>query len=364
MASFSSLIQQVDRRKPVALGSRLLFLFALTLLMPGPASAYESGLDRANRAIPVPITVSPEIQTIIAAGPPPFWDDHPKTRAEWKRWVGKLAGATDERLADLILKMDVTVQPEKIAGVNVFKVSPNIVSERNQNRLLLNLHGGGYVLNPGRAGLYEAILMAGFVHAKVLAIDYRMPPDHPYPAALDDAIAVYKEVIKGTDPKRIAVFGDSAGGALTLALVLRAKAEGLPVPGAIAPGTPWSDLTETGDTYFTNRGIDNVLVRYSGWLGDAAALYANGHDPKDPMLSPVYGDFHGFPPAILTTGSRDLFLSNTLRVHRKMRDSGVTADLIVFEGLSHFQYLLSPDAPETKAHFTDLSVFFDKYLHP
>jgi acetyl esterase/lipase len=149
---------------------------------------------------------------------------------------------------------------------------------------------------------------------------------------------------------------------MTLAMVLRAKAEGLPIPAAIAPGTPWSDMTKTGDSYFTNDMIDNVLVSNEGWLGDAARVYANGHDLKDPMLSPIYGDLHGFPPTILTTGTRDLFLSNTARVHRKLREAGVEADLLVFEGMSHAQYLFAADAPESKEHFAEVSAFFERFL--
>ncbi len=179
---------------------------------------------------------------------------------------------------------------------------------------------------PAKPVLPEAILMAGHGRIKVISIDYRMPPDFPYPAAIDDAMAVYKEVVKTTDAKKIGIFGTSTGGGMTLVMVLRAKAEGLPLPGAIAPGTPWSDMTKTGDTYFANEMVDDVLVSNDGWLGDAATLYANGHDLKDPMLSPVYGDLKGFPPTILTTGTRDLFLSNTVRVHRKLREAGVVAD--------------------------------------
>jgi monoterpene epsilon-lactone hydrolase len=139
---------------------------------------------------------------------------------------------------------------------------------------------------------------------------------------------------------------------MTLAMVLRAKQEGLPLPGAIAPATPWSDMTKTGDTYFANEMVDNILVSND----------ANGHDLKDPMLSPVYGDLQGFPPTILTSGTRDLFLSNTVRVHRKLRAAGVVADLIVFEGQSHAQYLFFPDAPEGKEYFVEVTSFFDKYL--
>ena len=121
-------------------------------------------------------------------------------------------------------------------------------------------------------------------------------------------------------------------------------------------------MTKTGDTYFANEMVDNILVSNDGWLADAANLYANGHDLKDPMQSPVYGDFHGFPPTILTSGTRDLFLSNTVRVHRKLRAAGVVADLIVFEGQSHAQYLFAPGAPEGKEYFIEVTAFFDRHL--
>ena len=140
--------------------------------------------------------------------------------------------------------------------------------------------------------------MAGFGHFKVISVDYRMPPDHPYPAALDDAMTVWKAAVKMADPKNMAIFGSSAGGALTLSMVLRAKQDHLPLPAAIAPGTPMSDLTGGGDSFPTNAMLDNVLVAYDASCDARAALYANGHDLKDPLLSPIYGDTHGFPPAI------------------------------------------------------------------
>jgi len=160
----------------------------------------------------------------------------------------------------------------------------------------------------------------------------------------------------------MAVFGSSAGGGLTLALVQRAKQEGLPLPAAIAPGTPWSDMTGDGDSYAANAFVDNVLVSNRGWIGAAARLYAGAHDLREPLLSPIYGDFHGFPPAILTSGTRDLFLSNTVRAHRKLRQAGVEAALQVFEGESHAQYLADPYAPEAREAFGEIARFFDAHL--
>jgi acetyl esterase/lipase len=189
-----------------------------------------------------------------------------------------------------------------------------------------------------------------------------MPPEAFFPAAHDDVLSAGKAAAKAEDPRRMAVFGTSAGGALTLSLVLRAKQEGFPLPAAIASGTPMSDVTKAGDTFHTNARIDSVLVIPDGHCDAAMRYYANGHDLADPLLSPVYGDYSGFPPTILTSGTRDLLLSNTVRVHRKLRQAGVEADLHVYEGQSHAQYLFDHTSPEAKEAFGEIAGFFDRHL--
>lgn len=315
------------------------------------------------RDVPVPAEgVSPQEQAVIRAPYVPIFNAHPKNAAEWKALVRRLADAAAKQIPALAKRFDVTVTPTNLAGVKCYIVEANNLPDRNRNRLLVHVHGGGYVLGPGLSATREAILLAGFGRFKVISIDYRMPPDFPYPAALDDAMAVWKEAVKMADPKNMAIFGTSTGGGMTLAMVLRAKDERLPLPAAIAPGTPWADLTDTGDSYKTNEWVDNILVTWNGWLGDAARLYAGSHDLKEPYLSPIYGDFHGFPPAILTTGTRDLFLSNTVRTHRKLRRAGVEADLNVYEGQSHAEYYINVDAPETKEAMMDIANFLDRHL--
>ena len=309
------------------------------------------------RSVPVPSTVSPGIQALIGAPLPANWNDWPKSTDEWKTLSAPSAG----RGAALRDRLHVKSEALTVNGVNAFMVTPDVIAPENRNRLLVHVHGGCYVLQGGEAGTTEAIYMAGFGHFKVLSVDYRRPPDAPYPAALDDVMGVWKGALKMADASRMAVFGTSAGGALTLSMVLRAKEEHLPLPAAIAPGTPMSDLTGTGDSFQTNFMIDNVLVG-EGRCDAMARLYANGHDLKDPMLSPVYGDMHGFPPTILTTGTRDLLLSSTVRVHRKLRQAGVDAELQVYEGQSHAQYMRDGNAPETKEAFEEIARFFDKHL--
>jgi epsilon-lactone hydrolase len=323
---------------------------------PGPRTV-------PGRSIPVPNTASPQLQVAIAAPyRVPAWNANPKSASEWKELINSLAAVGASLQKGVREKLGVTIEATIIGGVKAFILSPKEILPANRNRLLVHVHGGGYVYNPGEAGTGEATLMAAYGGFKVISIDYRMPPDDPYPAAMDDAMAVWKEAIKMQNPRNMAIFGTSTGGGMTLAMILRAKQEGLSLPAAIAPGTPWSDLTETGDTYKTNEWLDNVLVSYSGYLHHAAELYANGHDLKDPQLSPIYGDFTDFPPAILTSGTRDLFLSLTVLTHRKLRRAGVEAELQVFEGMSHAQYNFDPFAPETKEAFTEIARFFDKHL--
>jgi monoterpene epsilon-lactone hydrolase len=327
-----------------------------TAQTPAPAP---SSLEVPARTLPVPDTVSPVMRAIIAAPLSPTWNVVPTSADEWKAMSAPSAG---RGLPALRERFGVTSESVTINGVHAYMVTPQVMPPGNRNRLLVHVHGGCYVLGGGEAATSEAIYMAAFGHFKVLSVDYRRPPEFPYPAALDDAVAVWKGALKMAEPKNMAIFGTSAGGALTLSMILRAKQEGLPLPGAIAPGTPMSDLTGTGDSFHTNFMVDNVLVGSNGRCDAMARLYANGHDLKDPMLSPVYGDMHGFPPAMLTTGTRDLLLSNTVRVHRKLRQAGVVAELQVYEGQSHAHYLRDGAAPETREAFEEIARFFDKYL--
>jgi acetyl esterase/lipase len=313
------------------------------------------------RTIPVPTTVSPELQKLIA----PAWSGSRSmnlTSDQWKNFQKQTDQQRAAALQPVKQKFHVSVHEEKIAGVRVFRVTPQAIGPDNRNRILVHVHGGAYVIGGGEAAAAEAVLMANFGRIEVVSVDYRMPPDFPFPAALDDALAVWKEVAKSRDTKRMGLFGTSTGGGMTLALVLKMKELRMPLPGAIMAGTPWSDMTKTGDTFYTNELIDNVLGSNDGLLEAAAKLYAGKHDLKDPLLSPVYGDLSGFPPAILLSGTRDLFLSNTVRVQQKLLKAGSIAELLVFEGQSHAQYTMAPDAPETADAWNEVSKFFNRHL--
>jgi epsilon-lactone hydrolase len=313
------------------------------------------------RTLPVPTTVSPEMQKRIAEA----WDGSTaavtRTPEQWKADQKKVNEPQAKKAEVLKGQLHVTVEEKTIAGVHVYRVTPDNIPEQNRNRLLVHVHGGGYVFLGGMAATGEAILMAHYAQTEVISVDYRMPPDFPFPAAIDDTVAVWEEVIKSHTPRNVGLFGTSTGGGMTLATVIRLKELGLPLPGALMAGTPWSDLTNTGDSYFTNEFVDNALGSYDGGLEAEAKLYAGTHDRKEPLLSPIYGDLSGFPPTVLLSGTRDLFLSNTVRVHQKLLQSGVNANLLVFEGQSHGDYL-QYGSPECAIALREVAQFFDRNL--
>jgi acetyl esterase/lipase len=329
-----------------------------------PASGADPApLGVGPRTLPVPNgEVSSEMRALIAVKPDPSLRPLVKTGPEARVLADTLAADANKRIPGLLARLNLTMSAAIIDGVRVHIITPQNIPAENRRRILVHVHGGCYVLSPGEAGTIEGILMAGLGHYKVISVDYRMPPDAYFPAALDDSVTVYRNVIKTTPPKRVAVFGLSAGGALTLEMMLKAKKLKLPMPAAIGVGTPMADATKIGDSFYSNEGTDNVLVSRNGFCDAATVVYAHGHDLKDPFISPIYGDMHGFPPAILTTGTRDLLLSNTVRTHRKLRRSGVEADLNVYEGQSHAHWARDVSIPETREAFGEIATFFDRHM--
>jgi acetyl esterase/lipase len=220
-------------------------------------SVLESSQNAANAApgprtlpaktVPVPQDIGPAAQALVAAPYRlPAWNANPASAEEWRALVKKLADASLPALAKARETLGVTLEPTAIGGVEGFVFTPKSMPDAHRNQLIINVHGGGYVYGPGEAGTAKAMLMAAYGGYKVIEFDYRMPPDAPYPAAMDDAMAVWKAARAMQDPSRMAIVGTSTGAGMTLAMILRAKQEGLALPAAIAPGTPWADLTETG----------------------------------------------------------------------------------------------------------------------
>ncbi len=249
--------------------STVLTLGALALLSCATAANAQtpaSGtLDVPAKTLSAPTDVSPQLQKIIGAPLRTNWDKRPMTGEEWKPVADAGAAALIKNVPAMMGRLKVKVEKTTIDGVRAFIVTPETIAPENRDRQLIHMHGGCYVLNPGEASLPEALFMAGFGHIKVISVEYRMPPDAYFPAALDDGITVYKALMKITPARNMAFFGTSAGGALVLEMGLKAKELGLPMPGAIASGTPMSDVTKVGDTFQTNAMVDNVLVSPDGF---------------------------------------------------------------------------------------------------
>ncbi len=285
---------------------------------------------------PAPGGLSEEAQQVLnvmsefaGVSESPKHDDDPQ---EWENWSAACNDMIVMVLGARVPADAPIVQTEfELDGVRTNVFTPGSVEKDASAPLYIDIHGGGLVNGAGEACV--ALTKGGAVERDMVtwAPDYRMPPHHPYPAALDDLMAVYRKALGERDPSDIFVGGGSAGGNLAAALLLRAKDEGLAMPAALVLLTPEVDLTESGDSFQTNLGIDGVL----GLLMESNLLYANGHDLSHPYLSPLFGDLRGFPPTYLQTGTRDLFLSNTVRMHRGLRNAGVEAELHVGEAMPH-----------------------------
>lgn len=247
-------------------------------------------------------------------------------QAEDRPFDPHAARAESVRFAErLPLARGVTASKETIAGVPVVRFS----SGGGARGTVLAFHGGAYVTG---SPLSLSIPVAKNGGPDVISVDYRMSPEHPYPAGHQDALAVYRALLDTVGAQRLAVMGDSAGGGLALTLLQGAAAEGLPMPAALVAAFPWGDLSMSGPSSTTNRGRD-VLVHSQ--IVQAAAWYADGRDLQDPAISPLFGSFSGFPPTYLFIGTRDLILDDSRRMADKMRREGVDVHLDVFPDAPH-----------------------------
>jgi acetyl esterase/lipase len=292
-----------------------------------------------------PRSISSEAQELLAA--PPFPTPlYPSTDdpAAWRRHVAEQDMALRSFFAGLDAIEGVAAHRDSIAGVPIYGATPDGADPAH---ILYDIHGGALLYMGGSMVAGSATLAAVRTGFAVLSPDYRMPPDAPYPAGLDDCVAVYAALIERFGATNIVVSGSSAGGNLAAATILRARDEGLPLPAGVALLTPEVDLTESGDSFRTLLGLDRL-----GLLMPLNLLYAAGTRLDHPYLSPLFGDFtKGFPRTFLQAGTRDMFLSNTVRMHRALRNAGIEAELHVWEAMPHGGFGGAPEDEELAAEF-------------
>jgi epsilon-lactone hydrolase len=298
-----------------------------------------------ERLLPIPRHLSPQAQAFLArpAMPGsgyPALDD----KDGWRRQIAE----GDRNILENYLA-NVPDVPGRISEVSEgeargFEIVPEGVSP-DDRRVYLEIHGGALIMGGGLVCRKMAMAAAALHQVRVVTVDYRMPPDHPFPVGLYDCVAFYGMLLRDHAPNEIIVGGGSAGGNLTAAMLLKARDLGLPMPAGAVLSTPEVDLTESGDSFAVNAGIDGM-----GTLMQANLLYAGGESLSHPYVSPLFGDFtKGFPPSIISAGTRDLFLSNAVRLHRKLRNAGIPAELHIVEAAVHGAFGGAPEDAELAA---------------
>jgi monoterpene epsilon-lactone hydrolase len=313
------------------------------------------------RFIPVPKTISPEAQAALTQ-PNPYGgasEPDPSDQAAWE----KRSREGNEAFTRMLAARVAADQPReltqhRLSHATLYEIEPASLSDRYATNALFYVHGGGFTMGSGLGAAYAAFALAKLAGIRTFSIDYRMPPQSPFPAGLDDAVEAYRFVLNRYGASDVAVYGPSAGAAMAASCLLKARDLGVPMPAACVLHSPEADLTESGDSFETNLGIDPVLKR----LTNSIALYANGHDLRDPYLSPLFGDFKkGFPATMLSAGTRDLFLSNTVLMHRALKRAGIPAVLSIWEAMGHAGFFGA--APEDREVLEEQVQFILGHLH-
>jgi acetyl esterase/lipase len=247
----------------------------------------------------------------------------------------------------------VAFEPVPMDGFEACLALPE--DEKDSRRAILYLHGGAFVAGNMKYARGFAGILAAKTRQRVLSVAYRLAPEHPFPAALDDALTAYRYLLdKGWEARHISFTGESAGGGLIFSLCLKLKQLGLPLPAALVGISPWTDLTFGGESYRTNARKDPSLSEEA--LRSHAAAYAGGQE-RDPLVSPIFGDLTGLPPSLLLAGGDELLLSDTLTLEARLRGSGCRCELCVEDGLWHVYVLFS--IPEARVALDKIVCFLE-----
>jgi acetyl esterase/lipase len=303
----------------------------------------------------VPSTISPEAQKVLArvVSDAAVSQTLEQRRTGTDKWQAG-AGEASKKL------YPANVTTDTIAGVPVRTITPLNITPEKRDRVLINLHGGGFDSDSG--SLTETIPIANLTGIKVVAVLYRLAPEHPFPAGLDDAVAVYKELLKTYKPTHIGIYGTSAGAILTAEVTAKLKQLGLPLPAATGIFSGMGDFSQGGDSMaiYALNGFSGQLDPPKPGVRQLSP-YVGTTDPKDPVLSPLYADLSRFPPTLFITSGRDLLLSGTTILHRAYLRAGVDAQLVVFEALPH-AFWNNPALPESKEADHIMAKFMETHL--
>ena len=300
-----------------------------------------NGTAHVGRVVPVPQSLSPQAQATLR---------HPETDADVPEPLAQRRAMTDAYTARAEKQWrricPVTVANDTMAGVPVRRITPLHIPKANTDKVLLDLHGGGFDSDSG--SYTESIPIAYYARIPVVAALYRLAPEHPFPAAVDDAVAVYRELLKTHKPEQIAIYGTSAGAILTGEVAVRLKQLSLPEPAALGIFSGTGDFARPGDSIFLYglRGFSGYLATPHPEKKPLLLPYVGSTDPKNPVLSPIYADLSGMPPALFVTSGRDLLQSGTTDLHRAFLRAGDDARLMVFDGLPH-AFWYNPELPES-----------------
>jgi len=311
------------------------------------------GSAHITRVVPMPVTVSREAQSWLASltqksSAPQTLEQRRTATDEWRK----------QDSAEARKLYPVNVEETTTAGVRTDIITPLTVAEANRDRVLINLHGGGF--NSDSGSLIEGVPISNLAKIKVVSVYYRLAPEYPFPAAVDDVVRVYKELLKSYKPHNIGIFGTSAGATLTAEVAARLKQSGMPLPGALGMFSVHPDYSRPTDSQelFTLDGFPGRLQPRDPNHPQEDA-YAGNTDRKDPVLSPLFADLKAWPPSLLVSGTRDLLLSDTAMLHLALLRAGNDTQLVVFEAMPHaFWYHFQ--LPETKEALELMAKFFDE----
>ncbi|MBC2713862.1 MAG: alpha/beta hydrolase [Desulfobacteraceae bacterium] len=266
-----------------------------------------------------------------------------------------------ERQKPIVERLQPTVTEMELGGVPVLDIKPR--NWKNNGKVMVYTHGGAYTVLSAKSTLGSAALMAEATGLRVISVDYTLAPHAKWQQVTGQVVSVFKALSKqGYAMKDIAIYGDSAGGGLAAGSVLKMRDQGMGMPAAVVLWSPWSDITETGDSYVTLKHAEPSYI-YDKVLKSSADAYANPKDQKHPYVSPVYGDYaKGFPPTLIQGGTKEIFLSNFIRHYQALDTAGQTVKLDLYEGMIHVFQVTLPGSPESKTALAKVNAFVKRHL--